>query len=283
MSDEKESWALGKVTATDDESLTVTLNVGKSLDSTERKVKFEECHRANPKFHGGVEDMTKLSFLHEPGVLHNIDVRYELDEIYTYTGSILIAVNPFRKLPHLYGPHMMDQYKSVQLGQLTPHVFAVADSSFRAMVREEKSQSILVSGESGAGKTETTKLIMQYLAYVGGRKTDGRSVEQQVLESNPLLEAFGNAKTSRNDNSSRFGKYVEIQFDPAGRISGAAIRTYLLERSRIVQIAAPERNFHIFYQLCAGASPEMVEHLHIKPASEFNYLNQQLLRPRRCG
>mmetsp|Transcript_16713 Transcript_16713/g.28212 ORF Transcript_16713/g.28212 Transcript_16713/m.28212 type:complete len:1568 (-) Transcript_16713:109-4812(-) len=274
VSDEKESWALGKVTATDDESLTVTLNNGRSLDFTERKVKFEECHRANPKFHGGVEDMTKLSFLHEPGVLHNIDVRYELDEIYTYTGSILIAVNPFRKLPHLYGPHMMDQYKSVQLGQLTPHVFAVADSSFRAMVREEKSQSILVSGESGAGKTETTKLIMQYLAYVGGRKTDGRSVEQQVLESNPLLEAFGNAKTSRNDNSSRFGKYVEIQFDPSGRISGAAIRTYLLERSRIVQISAPERNFHIFYQLCAGASPEMVEHLHIKPASEFNYLNQ---------
>jgi myosin-5 len=114
----------------------------------------------------------------------------------------------------------------------------------------------LVSGESGAGKTETTKLIMQYLAYMGGRAaTDGRTVEQQVLESNPLLEAFGNAKTVRNDNSSRFGKFVEIQFDRGGRISGAAVRTYLLERSRVVQIADPERNYHCFYQLCA--SPEV--------------------------
>ncbi|KAI7749581.1 hypothetical protein M8C21_021883, partial [Ambrosia artemisiifolia] len=121
------------------------------------------------------------------------------------------------------------------------------------MINEGKSNSILVSGESGAGKTETTKMIMRFLAYLGGRKaTEGRTVEQQVLESNPVLEAFGNAKTVRNNNSSRFGKFVEIQFDKHGRISGAAIRTYLLERSRVCQINDPERNYHCFYLLCAA-------------------------------
>ncbi|OAY85788.1 Myosin-15 [Ananas comosus] len=151
---------------------------------------------------GGVDDMTKLTYLNEPGVLYNLARRYSLNEIYTYTGSILIAVNPFAKLPHLYNEHMMEQYKGVRLGELSPHVFAVADASYRAMINDGRSQSILVSGESGAGKTETTKLIMQYLTYVGGRAAmDDRTVEQQVLESNPLLEAFGNAKTVRNDNS----------------------------------------------------------------------------------
>ncbi|CAM0943744.1 unnamed protein product [Alopecurus aequalis] len=172
-----------------------------------------------------------------------------------------------------YIEYMMEQYKGVRLGELSPHVFAVADASYRAMVNDSRSQSILVSGESGAGKTETTKLIMRYLTYVGGRAVlDDRSVEQQVLESNPLLEAFGNAKTVRNDNSSRFGKFVEIQFDKTGRISGAAIRTYLLERSRVVQITDPERNFHCFYQLCAsGKDAELYKLGH---ASTFHYLNQ---------
>ncbi|CAL5343097.1 unnamed protein product [Camellia sinensis] len=184
----------------------------------------------------GVDDMTKLSYLHEPGVLQNLKTRYELNEIYTYTGNILIAINPFQRLPHIYDAHMMQQYKGTPFGELSPHVFAVADVAYRAMINEKKSNSILVSGESGAGKTETTKMLMRYLAFLGGRKvTEGRTVEQQVLESNPVLEAFGNAKTVRNNNSSRFGKFVEIQFDKHGRISGAAIRTYLLERSRVCQ------------------------------------------------
>ncbi|KAJ1281299.1 hypothetical protein BS78_04G295700 [Paspalum vaginatum] len=217
--------------------------------------------------------MTKLTYLNEPGVLYNLKKRYALNEIYTYTGSILIAVNPFTRLPHLYNEYMMEQYKGVRLGELSPHVFAVADASYRAMVNESRSQSILVSGESGAGKTETTKLIMQYLTFVGGRAAlDDRTVEQQVLESNPLLEAFGNAKTVRNDNSSRFGKFVEIQFDASGRISGAAIRTYLLERSRVVQITDPERNFHCFYQLCASGKD--AERYKLGHASSFHYLNQ---------
>ncbi|KAH9653109.1 Myosin-15 [Citrus sinensis] len=223
--------------------------------------------------HGGVDDMTKLTYLNEPGVLYNLERRYALNDIYTYTGSILIAVNPFTKLPHLYNVHMMEQYKGAPFGELSPHVFAVADASYRAMISEHQSQSILVSGESGAGKTETTKLIMQYLTFVGGRAVgDDRNVEQQVLESNPLLEAFGNARTVRNDNSSRFGKFVEIQFDTNGRISGAAIRTYLLERSRVVQITDPERNYHCFYQLCASGRD--AEKYKLDHPSHFHYLNQ---------
>ncbi|XP_026422259.1 myosin-11-like isoform X1 [Papaver somniferum] len=223
---------------------------------------------------GGVDDMTKLSYLHEPGVLQNLSSRYELNEIYTYTGNILIAINPFQRLPHIYDAHMMEQYKGAPFGELSPHVFAVADVAYRAMINEGKSNSILVSGESGAGKTETTKMLMRYLAYLGGRvATEGRTVEQQVLESNPVLEAFGNAKTVRNNNSSRFGKFVEIQFDKHGRISGAAIRTYLLERSRVCQISDPERNYHCFYLLCA-APQEEVEKYKLGNPKSFHYLNQ---------
>ncbi|XP_059435780.1 myosin-9 isoform X1 [Corylus avellana] len=223
---------------------------------------------------GGVDDMTKLSYLHEPGVLQNLKTRYELNEIYTYTGNILIAINPFQRLPHLYDAHMMQQYKGAPFGELSPHVFAVADVAYRAMINEGKSNSILVSGESGAGKTETTKMLMQYLAFLGGRvATEGRTVEQQVLESNPVLEAFGNAKTVRNNNSSRFGKFVVIQFDKHGRISGAAIRTYLLETSRVCQISDPERNYHCFYLLCA-APPEEIEKYKLGNPKSFHYLNQ---------
>ncbi|KAH9805026.1 Myosin-15 [Citrus sinensis] len=210
--------------------------------------------------HGGVDDMTKLTYLNEPGVLYNLERRYALNDIYTYTGSILIAVNPFTKLPHLYNVHMMEQYKGAPFGELSPHVFAVADASYRAMISEHQSQSILVSGESGAGKTETTKLIMQYLTFVGGRAAgDDRNVEQQVLEVTDLLRC-------------RFGKFVEIQFDTNGRISGAAIRTYLLERSRVVQITDPERNYHCFYQLCASGRD--AEKYKLDHPSHFHYLNQ---------
>eukprot|EP00216_Chloropicon_sp_CCMP2111_P001704 CAMPEP_0198240736 /NCGR_PEP_ID=MMETSP1446-20131203/5752_1 /TAXON_ID=1461542 ORGANISM="Unidentified sp, Strain CCMP2111" /NCGR_SAMPLE_ID=MMETSP1446 /ASSEMBLY_ACC=CAM_ASM_001112 /LENGTH=261 /DNA_ID=CAMNT_0043923485 /DNA_START=18 /DNA_END=800 /DNA_ORIENTATION=+ len=192
----------------------------------------------NPKTQNGVDDMTQLAYLNEPGVLHNLKDRYAIDSIYTYTGSILIAVNPFANLPHMYGERTMMEYRGRMLGELSPHVYAIAEEAFSRMVLHGQSQSVLVSGESGAGKTETSKLIMNYLASAGGHdhgsSSNGvngamgeRTVEQQVLESNPLLEAFGNAKTIRNDNSSRFGKYVEIQFDSKSRISGAAVRTYL--------------------------------------------------------
>ncbi|XP_057423450.1 myosin-9 isoform X2 [Lotus japonicus] len=222
----------------------------------------------------GVDDMTKLAYLHEPGVLHNLETRYKINEIYTYTGNILIAINPFQSLPHLYDVNVMKSYKGAVVGDLSPHVFAIAEAAYRAMITEEKSNSILVSGESGAGKTETTKMLMCYLAFLGGHTaSEGRTVEKQVLESNPVLEAFGNAKTVRNDNSSRFGKFVEIQFNKYGRISGAAIRTYLLEKSRVCQISDPERNYHCFYLLCASP-PEDKEKYKLGDPRSFHYLNQ---------
>ncbi|KAG0502343.1 hypothetical protein HPP92_002415 [Vanilla planifolia] len=263
------AWVEAEVLDVRDMLFVVATAQGKKLS-----VSKEELLPRDPEAeHGGVDDMTKLTYLNEPGVLYNLARRYSLNEIYTYTGSILIAVNPFAKLPHLYSEHMMEQYRGVRFGELSPHVFAVADASYRAMLCEGRSQSILVSGESGAGKTETTKLILQYLAHVGGRAAfDSGTVEQQILESNPLLEAFGNARTMRNDNSSRFGKFVEIQFDANGRISGAAIRTYLLERSRVVQISNMERNYHCFYQLCASGKD--ADKYKLGHPSCFHYLNQ---------
>ncbi|KAJ6742735.1 MYOSIN [Salix viminalis] len=192
------AWIDGEVLRINGGEVRVQATNGKTVVANISKV-FPKDTEAPP---GGVDDMTKLSYLHEPGVLHNLAARYELNEIYTYTGNILIAINPFQRLPHMYDTHMMEQYKGAAFGELSPHVFAVADAAYRQMINEGKSNSILVSGESGAGKTETTKMLMRYLAYMGGRSgVEGRTVEQQVLESNPVLEAFGNAKTVRNNNS----------------------------------------------------------------------------------
>lgn len=264
------AWIDGEVVEVNGENVKVLCTSGKTVvvrasNAYPKDAEAPQC---------GVDDMTKLAYLHEPGVLQNLKSRYDINEIYTYIGNILIAVNPFRKLPHLYDIHMMEQYKGAAFGELSPHPFAIADASYRLMMNEGISQSILVSGESGAGKTESTKLLMRYLAYMGGRAaSEGRSVEQQVLESNPVLEAFGNAKTVRNNNSSRFGKFVEIQFDQRGRISGAAIRTYLLERSRVCQVSDPERNYHCFYMLCAAPS-DVGQKYKLGNPRTFHYLNQ---------
>ncbi|XXG76604.1 hypothetical protein AAC387_Pa08g0915 [Persea americana] len=270
VEDQELAWLDGQVSQINGEEAEIQTSDGKTVVSHLSKLYPKDMEAPA----GGVDDMTKLSYLHEPGVLQNLSTRYELNEIYTYTGNILIAINPFQRLPHLYDGHMMEEYKGAPFGELSPHVFAVADVAYRAMINEGKSNSILVSGESGAGKTETTKMLMRYLAYMGGRvATEGRTVEQQVLESNPVLEAFGNAKTVRNNNSSRFGKFVEIQFDKQGRISGAAIRTYLLERSRVCQISDPERNYHCFYLICA-APPADIEKYKLGDPKSFHYLNQ---------
>ncbi|KAG9160818.1 hypothetical protein Leryth_008662 [Lithospermum erythrorhizon] len=270
VEDHAEAWIDGQVNRINGDEAEVETSNGKKVVTKLSKIYPKDMEVPA----GGVDDMTKLHYMHEPGVLENLKIRYELNEIYTYTGNILIAINPFQKLPHLYDKHMMQQYKGAGLGELSPHVFAVADVAYRAMINYGKCNSILVSGESGAGKTETTKMLMRYLAFLGGRAaTEGRTVEQQVLESNPVLEAFGNAKTVRNNNSSRFGKFVEIQFDKHGRISGAAIRTYLLERSRVCQISDPERNYHCFYLLCAAPQEELEKYKLEHPKS-FHYLNQ---------
>ncbi|CAF2261962.1 unnamed protein product, partial [Brassica napus] len=269
VEDPDEAWIDGEVEEANSDEITVNCS-GKTVVA-----KVNAVYPKDPEFPElGVDDMTKLAYLHEPGLLLNLKCRYDSNEIYTYTGNILIAVNPFKRLPHLYGVDTMKQYKGTPFGELSPHPFAVADSAYRKMINEGVSQAILVSGESGAGKTESTKMLMRFLAYMGGRaESEGRSVEQQVLESNPVLEAFGNAKTVRNNNSSRFGKFVEIQFDQRGRISGAAIRTYLLERSRVCQVSDPERNYHCFYMLCAAPEQETERYKLGKP-STFRYLNQ---------
>ncbi|KAL6614620.1 hypothetical protein ACP70R_036890 [Stipagrostis hirtigluma subsp. patula] len=270
VEDKDLAWIDGEVFRIDGQNAHVRTTRGKTVIANISDIHPKDTE-APPD---GVDDMTRLSYLHEPGVLDNLAVRYAKNIIYTYTGNILIAINPFQRLPNLVDTRTMEKYKGANLGDLDPHVFAIADVSYRQMINEGKSNSILVSGESGAGKTETTKLLMRYLAYMGGRSgTGGRTVEQQVLESNPVLEAFGNAKTVRNNNSSRFGKFVEIQFDKSGKISGAAIRTYLLERSRVCQINSPERNYHCFYFLCA-APPEDLKKYKLGDPSSFHYLNQ---------
>ncbi|KAE8685584.1 transcription factor MYC4-like [Hibiscus syriacus] len=270
VEDPEAAWLDGEVKQINGEEITV-----KCKEKTV-VTKASGVHPKDPEFPpSGVDDMTKLAYLHEPGVLHNLKLRFDINEIYTYTANILIAVNPFQRLPHLVTNEMMEKYKGAAFGELSPHPYAIVDSAYRQMIKEQISQAILVSGESGAGKTESTKMLMQYLAFMGGqvKNPEKRSVEQKVLESNPVLEAFGNAKTVRNNNSSRFGKFVEIQFNANGRISGAAIRTYLLERSRVCQVSDPERNYHCFYMLCA-APPEDVQKYKLGNPRTFHYLNQ---------
>ncbi|KAK7829645.1 hypothetical protein U0070_013331 [Myodes glareolus] len=222
----------------------------------------------HPNSAQGVDDMIRLGDLNEAGVVHNLLVRYQQHKIYTYTGSILVAVNPFQMLP-LYTLEQVQLYYSRHMGELPPHVFAIANSCYFNMKKNKRDQCCVISGESGAGKTETTKLILQFLATVSGQHS---WIEQQVLEANPILEAFGNAKTIRNDNSSRFGKYIDIHFNASGVIEGASIEHFLLEKSRVCRQAAEERNYHIFYCMLMGMSPEEKKLLGLGMAADYHYL-----------
>ncbi|XP_024403089.1 myosin-3 isoform X2 [Physcomitrium patens] len=233
------------------------------------RVNVTRLKPANPDILEGVHDLIKLSYLNEPSVLHNLEFRYAHDKIYTRAGPVLIAVNPFKQIP-IYGPDNVQAYQRRTSESSHPHVYMTADSAFKAMVRGGINQSIIISGESGAGKTETAKIAMQYLAALGG----GGGLEDEILQTNPILEAFGNAKTLRNDNSSRFGKLIDIHFDRTGKICGAKIQTYLLEKSRVVQQAVGERSYHVFYQLCAGADTALRERLYVRSAKEYRYLDQ---------
>ena len=179
-----------------------------------------------------------------------------------------MAVNPYQILP-IYTSEQIKLYKEKKIGELPPHIFAIGDNSYTIMRRTNMNQCIVISGESGAGKTESTKLILQYLAATSGKHS---WIEQQILEANPILEAFGNAKTIRNDNSSRFGKYIDIVFNKQGVIEGAQIEQYLLEKSRIVHQSPDERNYHIFYCMLAGLSNEHKSKLDLKDASHYKYL-----------
>ncbi|KAI4903112.1 hypothetical protein NFI96_015689, partial [Prochilodus magdalenae] len=227
----------------------------------------------NPDILVGENDLTALSYLHEPAVLHNLRVRFiDSKLIYTYCGIILVAINPYEALP-IYGEDIISAYSGQNMGDMDPHIFAVAEEAYKQMARDERNQSIIVSGESGAGKTVSAKYAMRYFATVSGSSTE-TTVEEKVLASSPIMEAIGNAKTTRNDNSSRFGKFVEIGFDRKYHIIGANMRTYLLEKSRVVFQASEERNYHIFYQLCASAHLPEFKALQLGSADEFHCTNQ---------
>ncbi|XP_058243410.1 unconventional myosin-Va isoform X7 [Hemibagrus wyckioides] len=230
-------------------------------------------HLRNPDILVGENDLTALSYLHEPAVLHNLKVRFiDSKLIYTYCGIVLVAINPYETLP-IYGTDIINAYSGQNMGDMDPHIFAVAEEAYKQMARDERNQSIIVSGESGAGKTVSAKYAMRYFATVSGSASEA-NVEEKVLASNPIMEAIGNAKTTRNDNSSRFGKYIEIGFDKRFHIIGANMRTYLLEKSRVVFQADEERNYHIFYQLCASSYLPEFRTLKLSNATEFQYTKQ---------
>lgn len=223
-----------------------------------------------------VNNLINFNELTENALLHNLRIRYRRDLIYTYVSSILISVNPFKLLP-IYTPEILDTYRKGGSRGKPPHIFAVADNAYNNLINDKKNQSVVISGESGAGKSEATKLILQYIAEVSSAGQNSQSgLEQQILQSNPLMESFGNAKTVRNNNSSRFGKLITIYFGQNGHIAGGSVISYLLEKSRVVYQAAGERNYHIFYQLLAGAEaqPELKRRLQLDTPSTFNYLNQ---------
>ncbi|KIX10134.1 uncharacterized protein Z518_01215 [Rhinocladiella mackenziei CBS 650.93] len=227
----------------------------------------DEVDKVNPAKFDKADDMAELTHLNEASVIHNLLTRYQADLIYTYSGLFLVTVNPYCPLP-IYGNDYVRMYKGQAREDTRPHIFAVSDAAFRRLVEEGENQSILVTGESGAGKTENTKKVIQYLAAVATSDLDtpltGRApgkqlsnLSQQILRANPILESFGNAQTVRNNNSSRFGKFIRIQFTRSGQIAGAFIDWYLLEKSRVVKVSQQERSYHVFYQLLAGASQRM--------------------------
>ncbi|KAN0022743.1 hypothetical protein ACTFIU_005479 [Dictyostelium citrinum] len=227
----------------------------------------------------GLDDMTLLSKVTNDQILDNLKKRFEKDIIYTNIGDVLISVNPFKFIDGMYSDEVLQEYVGKSRIELPPHVFAVAEQTYRSMINEKENQCVIISGESGAGKTEAAKKIMQYIADVSGERGSSSNqkvehVKSIILETNPLLEAFGNAKTLRNNNSSRFGKYFEIQFNQKNEPEGGKITNYLLEKSRVVFQLKGERNFHIFYQFCRGATPQEQQEFGIYGPENFAYLTK---------
>jgi len=233
-------------------------------DGSIREEHIENVDKVNPGKFDKADDMAELTHLNEASVVHNLYQRYQADLIYTYSGLFLVTVNPYTPLP-IYGRDYINMYKGRSREDTKPHIFAMADEAFRNLVDEGANQSILVTGESGAGKTENTKKVIQYLASVATSDTpraksgsrQHSNLSEQILRANPILEAFGNAQTVRNNNSSRFGKFIRIEFGRSGQIAGAFIDWYLLEKSRVVHLNSQERNYHVFYQLLRGADRNM--------------------------
>uniref|UniRef100_A0A673Z0Q0 Myosin-9 n=1 Tax=Salmo trutta TaxID=8032 RepID=A0A673Z0Q0_SALTR len=230
------------------------------------KVNKDDIQKMNPPKFSKVEDMAELTCLNEASVLHNLKERYYSGLIYTYSGLFCVVINPYKNLP-IYSEEIVDMYKGKKRHEMPPHIYAITDTAYRSMMQGK--------GESGAGKTENTKKVIQYLAHVASShktKKDQGELEKQLLQANPILEAFGNGKTVKNDNSSRFGKFIRINFDVNGYIVGANIETYLLEKSRAIRQAKDERTFHVFYYMLTGAGDKLRSELCLEGYNNYRFL-----------
>ncbi|KRJ99067.1 Mhc, isoform AC [Drosophila yakuba] len=251
--DEKEGYLLGEIKATKGDIVSVGLQGGETRD-----LKKDLLQQVNPPKYEKAEDMSNLTYLNDASVLHNLRQRYYNKLIYTYSGLFCVAINPYKRYP-VYTNRCAKMYRGKRRNEVPPHIFAISDGAYVDMLTNHVNQSMLITGESGAGKTENTKKVIAYFATVGAsKKTDETakskgSLEDQVVQTNPVLEAFGNAKTVRNDNSSRFGKFIRIHFGPTGKLAGADIETYLLEKARVISQQSLERSYHIFYQIMSGS------------------------------
>nr|XP_022917249.1 myosin heavy chain, muscle isoform X18 [Onthophagus taurus] len=251
--DDKEGFLLGEIRGTKGDLVTVGIPGGE-----ERTLKRDLVLQVNPPKFEKVEDMADLTHLNEAAVLHNLRQRYYCKLIYTYSGLFCVAINPYKRFP-VYTNRCAKLYRGKRRNEVPPHIFAISDGAYVAMLTNHQNQSMLITGESGAGKTENTKKVIAYFATVGAstkkdQQPSGKgTLEDQVVQTNPVLEAFGNAKTVRNDNSSRFGKFIRIHFGPTGKLAGADIETYLLEKARVISQQPLERSYHIFYQMMSGA------------------------------
>uniref|UniRef100_H3C4L1 Myosin X, like 1 n=1 Tax=Tetraodon nigroviridis TaxID=99883 RepID=H3C4L1_TETNG len=278
---EKELLLPATVNSCGDGTLVITTDYGEVLYLQQAEVTRERVYAMHQSSIDGVEDMSALAELHEAAIMHNLYQRYQKDNIYTNIGSILAAVNPYKQIPGLYDLDRVDLYSKHHLGELPPHIFAVANECYRCIWKRHDSQCVLISGESGAGKTESTKLLLQFLSVMSQNSAGAPSsekstrVEQAIVQSSPIMEAFGNAKTVYNNNSSRFGKFIQLHFSECGNIQGGCIIDYLLEKNRVVRQNPGERNYHIFYALLAGATKEHKNLYFLEDSPElFHYLSQ---------
>ncbi|CAF0892583.1 unnamed protein product [Rotaria sp. Silwood1] len=265
--DNEHGFVIGKVNDITSDNVTVQLNDNRKTLVVPYDSVFEV-----EEYDKDVDDNCALMYLNEATLLNNVRRRYRKDMIYTYVANILIAINPYKELRGVYSVDTMKKYNGKSLGVMSPHVFAIGDKSYRDMRTTRQSQSIVISGESGAGKTESAKYVLQYLTESYGAQSG--LIEDRINKSNPLLEAFGNAKTTRNNNSSRFGKFIEVHFNEKYRVVGGFISHYLLEKSRICLQSKDERNYHIFYRLCAGAPESIRSALKLGPPDNFHYLKR---------
>ncbi|KAK6638239.1 hypothetical protein RUM44_008668 [Polyplax serrata] len=250
--DQAEGYVLGEIKATKGDMVTVAVPGGE-----EKQFKKEQVAQVNPPKYEKCEDMSNLTYLNDASVLYNLKQRYYHKLIYTYSGLFCVAINPYKRYP-VYTNRCAKIYRGKRRSEVPPHIFAISDGAYVNMLTNRENQSMLITGESGAGKTENTKKVIAYFATVGAstKKEEGAkkgNLEDQVVQTNPVLEAFGNAKTVRNDNSSRFGKFIRIHFGPSGKLAGADIETYLLEKARVISQQSLERSYHIFYQMMSGA------------------------------